>query len=180
MVVNRHAKSAAAVVNRHAAFAKYTSAVDGIHDSPLVLRRSRQSVSPTSTGCTWHQIAQPTAMFARRKQPRLARSKLAASLVGHPSQDSSPDALPPSLGRAICSPREYIPAIGTSKGLGFDLVSAPEAHGRRGRSFKQVCALPKEGWKVLASIQNLMNGLPPRHPRAVSTIGHEGLAAQAS
>jgi ABC-type nitrate/sulfonate/bicarbonate transport system substrate-binding protein len=44
----------------------------------------------------------------------------------------------------------------------------------------QQIALLKDGWKVLASIQDLIGGLPPGDPRAISAIGHEGVAAKQS
>lgn len=44
----------------------------------------------------------------------------------------------------------------------------------------QQIALLRDGWKVLASIQDLIRGLPPGDPRAVSAIGHECLAAEQS
>jgi ABC-type nitrate/sulfonate/bicarbonate transport system substrate-binding protein len=44
----------------------------------------------------------------------------------------------------------------------------------------QQVALLGDGWKVLASIQDLIKGLPPGDPRAISAIGHECLAASDS
>ncbi|MEA2168262.1 MAG: hypothetical protein QOF76_1562 [Solirubrobacteraceae bacterium] len=44
----------------------------------------------------------------------------------------------------------------------------------------QQVALLDDGWKVLASIQDLIKGLPPGDPRAVSAIGHECVGADQS
>jgi ABC-type nitrate/sulfonate/bicarbonate transport system substrate-binding protein len=41
----------------------------------------------------------------------------------------------------------------------------------------QVAQLLKEGWVKLATITDLVNGLPPGDPRGVLTIGHDGPAA---
>lgn len=44
----------------------------------------------------------------------------------------------------------------------------------------QQIALLHDGWHVLASIQDLIKGLPPGDQRAVGALGHEGIAAKES